>query len=120
MILSKNRREGGEKGQNVADLWEDRFKELDAAVDTIYTIARPPELRMQVNMRRKQYHISELTCITEGKDKRVVQLPLYITEVLPTPLRVIRSPKLVVNIGRAQSPGPCLSKFLLHIPNKGL
>ena len=71
-------------------------------------------------MRRK-YHLYELTVeVGLARGNHGVQFLLYLPEELSTVLHVLYSPKLVVNVGRAQSLGLRLFKSVLLIPNRGL
>jgi len=79
-------------------------------------------LERRVSTHRKQYHLQELT-ITKGRigqRKRGCSVLLYIVMELSAALRILRSPKLVENIGRAQSLRPCLFKPAPLVPYYGL
>ena len=118
---NENIRKGGgrDKASHVTDLQENAFEELNAAVDTIVSF---PGLRVKSQyVQEIAYHLQEL--IIQGRlarSSQAIQLLLYLLEELPALFHIFRSPKLLINVGSAQSLRPRLFEPVLLVPNPSL
>ena len=80
-----------------------------------------PNLERKVNGCRKSQDLRELTIGSRlTRANRPVQLLFYALEELSTPLQMRRSPKPLINIGRAQNLRSRLFEPVLVVPNLSL
>ena len=81
----------------------------------------PPSFEWRVNTPKKQRCLQELTIESQlTRGNRIIQFLSYVPEEPSTILQVLRSPKLLKNLGGAQSLGPRFFKPALLVPNPGL